>query len=253
MEKDDAKAATFLQAAMKEICDLKEPSQTKVLDFGCGKGQLVRCFLALGYDAYGCDVSPYWQETHRSDERMSTITSVPYRLPFENNTFDAVVSTSVLEHAQNKEELFKEISRVLKVGGYAMHLFPGKWYLPIEPHIYVPLANYFGPDCPRWWLGLWAFLGVRNEFQHGKSLKEIVEANAEYCKKGLSYWTNRKYRDLSLAIFGNYSAPMDSYIRNGYGGIARLFRKLPFQRAAGWVSGEIRMNFIVSRKQNGAA
>jgi SAM-dependent methyltransferase len=220
-----------------------------VLDFGCGSGRLVQCLLSLGYNAYGCDITPYWRETSHADvERLATLSFAPYRLPFEDNTFDVVVSTSVLEHAQNKEELFSEIYRILKVGGYAMHLFPGKWYLPVEPHIYVPLVNFFWPKCPKWWLALWAFLGVRNEFQCDKSWKEVIKLNSEYCMHGLSYWSNRKYRKLSLKIFKNYSAPMDFYVKNGYGSFAKLLRRVPFQRLSGWIAGEIRMNFIVSRK-----
>ena len=173
---------------------------------------------------------------------------MPYRLPYQDGAFDVVISTSVLEHAQNKEELFIEIRRVLKTGGFSMHLFPAKWYLPSEPHIFVPLVNCFWPNCPRWWLALWALLGVRNQFQYGKPWKEVAEANSEYCAHGLSYWSNRAYRDLSLKIFGNFASPMDFYIKNGYGGIPKLLRKLPFQRLVGWVAGEIRMNFIVVQR-----
>jgi len=249
MENEYEKTAMFLHAAMKEIAALEQPSKAKVLDFGTGSGELVRSLLALGYEAYGCDIKPYWQEMSDPDVgRLSTISLAPYRLPYEDSTFDVVNSTSVLEHAQNKEELFLEIYRVLKVGGYSMHLFPGKWYLPVDPHIYVPLVNFFWPKCPKWWLALWAFLGVRNEFQRDKSWREVIEANSDYCRHGLSYWSNLAYRELSLKVFGNFSAPMEFYIKNASGGVAKLLRRIPFPRLTGWVAGEIRMNFIVSKK-----
>jgi len=55
----------------------------------------------------------YWQQkSHATVERLATISLTPYRLPYESDTLDVVVSTSVLEHAQNKEELFLEIHRV---------------------------------------------------------------------------------------------------------------------------------------------
>ena len=123
-----------------------------------------------------------------------------------------------MEHARNKEEALSEIWRVLKVGGHAMHLFPSKWYLPVEPHIFVPLVNFFWPKCPKWWLALWAILGVRNEFQGVKSWKEVTEDNYAYCRQGLSYWSNRKFQAVSLKIFGNCLAPMEFYLRNGFGG-----------------------------------
>lgn len=37
---------------------------------------------------------------------------MPYRLPFDSETFDVAVSTSVLEDAHNKKELFRKIHRV---------------------------------------------------------------------------------------------------------------------------------------------
>jgi len=108
----------------------------RILDFGCGRGNLVDLFLQRGFDAYGCDVESYWPDDHFKVERLGRITQDPYQLPFDENTFDFVVSTSVLEHAQNKKECFLEIHRVLRPGGYSMHLHPGKWYSPYEPHVY---------------------------------------------------------------------------------------------------------------------
>jgi SAM-dependent methyltransferase len=250
MKNEYEKVGMFMHAAIKQLAALENPPTVKVLDFGTGSGALVRSLLALGYDAHGCDIKPYWQEVVDAHvERFSTISLVPYRLPYEDKRFGVVISTSVLEHAQNKDELFVEIRRVLKIGGYSMHLFPGKWYLPSEPHIHVPFLNFFWPNCARWWIALWALLGVRNEFQQDKPWKEVAEANYEYCAHGLSYWSNRAYRDLSLKIFGNFSAPMQFYIKNGYGGVPKLLRRLPFQRVTGWVAGEIRTNFIVAQRK----
>lgn len=73
-------------------------------------------------------------------QHIDAISMQPYRLPFAANEFDVVGSTSVLEHAQNTEECYRAIHRVLP-GGVALHGFPGKWYLPRKPHIYVPLVN----------------------------------------------------------------------------------------------------------------
>ncbi len=239
----------FLDTAIKKHMTSSTASSVKVLDFGCGKGNLVRDLSSLKYDAYGCDIDAYWEkESKHETGRLSRISLAPYRLPFEDGNFDFVVSISVLEHAQNKEECFKEIHRVLKNGGYAMHLYPGKWYLPYEPHIYVPFVNMLWPTCPKWWLSFWAMLGVRNEFQQGKSWKEVFNLNTRYCKRALSYWSNRKYYKLSQEIYGNYSAPMKFYINHADGGAAKFFRRFPAKGLWGWLIGNIRMNFIVLKK-----
>ncbi len=109
MSEDINKAADFLDIAIRLLGGFSLPSHTKVLDFGCGSGQLVDALLQLGFDAYGCDISAYWSgEPSVAPERLHLISSMPYRLPFDDSIFDVVVSTSVLEHAQNKEEYFQD-------------------------------------------------------------------------------------------------------------------------------------------------
>jgi SAM-dependent methyltransferase len=204
------------------------PVGVRVLDFGCGSGRLVKELRALGYDAYGCDA---WTQLGAGpppdDAYLLEISVNPYRLPYDDANFDFVVSTSVFEHAQNKDQCFREIHRVLKPGGHSLHIYPGKWYLPTEPHIYVPLVSWMWPAVPRWWLALWAFLGIRNEYQQGKGWKEVMESNARYCALGLSYWSTRHYRRISAQIFGNSSFPMESFIEYGGGGFNRLLKKFP--------------------------
>lgn len=238
--------AQFFHEAIRQLTHNNMP--VKLLDFGCGAGQLVQDFCQLGYNAYGCDVwTTYAQKP--VNERLSEIQINPYRLPFEDNHFDIVVSTSVLEHAQNTEECFQEIYRVLKPGGTAMHLFPGKWYLPSEPHIYVPLANWFWPYCPNWWLMLWAMFGIRNEHQQNISWQATYLANAQYCQQGLCYRSSDYYEKLSLKLFKNFSWPMKFYIQHAPGGLNKILRKLPFQSVLGMLSKEFRMGFLMTQKE----
>jgi SAM-dependent methyltransferase len=43
------------------------------------------------------------------------------KLPFQNDTFDFVISDQVIEHLQNPQQAIKESYRVLKKGGIAIH------------------------------------------------------------------------------------------------------------------------------------
>ncbi len=234
---------------IEKICGWKDPAKVKVLDFGCGGGEMVKQFLDLGYAAYGCDLKQKWRKNPSvPNEIFKTIPMDPYRLPYEDNTFDVVFSISVLEHAKNKRQCFEEIRRILKGGGVSIHLFPAKYYLPSEPHIFVPLANCFWPRCPKWWLQLWALLGVRNGFQTGLPWRQVADLNHRYCQDGLSYWKNGDYRELSLKVFGNFDAPMQFYLSNSGGGAARLFRELPLKPVLSWLLGSIRNRIIVSQK-----
>jgi SAM-dependent methyltransferase len=248
LDREHENAARFLDVAIQHFRP-GDRATLRVLDFGCGGGALVSTLARLGYDAFGCDVKPYWAEASPGSERMRIIARSPYALPFDAGSCDVVVSTSVLEHAQNKEEVFPEIHRVLAPSGVALQLYPSKWYLPTEPHIYVPLANVFWPHCPGWWLSLWALLGVRNEYQHGMGWRDVARANRTYCRDGLSYWSHRRYRRLSLQVFGNYADATGFFMEHGYGGLATLARRLRVPPSfAGAASSTFRMSFLVNRK-----
>jgi SAM-dependent methyltransferase len=233
--------ATFFNKAILEITGFSHP--IKILDFGCGNGQLVKELKQYGYDLYGADLY-----LTNNDEHLKKIQIDPYKLPFDNNYFDIIISTSVLEHAINTEECFKEIYRILKPSGYAMHMFPGKWYLPTEPHIYVPFINWLWPYCPKLWLMLWAIVGRRNNFQKGKPWKQVYSENIKFCKQNLSYKSTKYYQTLSMSIFGNCFWPMIFYINNAPGGFSKFFKLLPFKKLTGILSREFRMSFLVMKK-----
>jgi SAM-dependent methyltransferase len=240
-------AASFFDVLIRQLVEQRQ-GPLKILDFGCGSGQLVATLRTLGYDAYGCDTWGRYSHKPPADERLREITLEPYRIPFDSEAFDVVVSTTVLEHVQDKEECFREIHRVLQPSGSAIHLFPGRWYLPTEPHIYVPLVNWFWPRVPRWWLGLWAFLGIRNQFQRGLSWREVRDRNDTFCELGISYWSSWRYRAVSNRIFGRCFFPMELFVSMPGGGFNALAQKLPFKKLLGLISREFRTAVLVQEK-----
>lgn len=174
------------------LADLGTPltASMKVMDFGCGEGGLVRAALSQGLDAYGCDlyevkyssslehISAELRETNRVRRILH-----PYRLPFEDSSMDAVISDQVFEHVLDYPQAIAELHRVVRPGGVFLHCFPSR-YRWLEGHIFVPMASMFRP---RWWLWLWAALGIRNEFQTGMSTAEVVAANAHFLEHGTLY------------------------------------------------------------------
>lgn len=176
-----------------------------ILDLGCGKGALVESLKSQGYDAYGCDVADSDASDYEADlairSYLRTIETLPYKLPFDDNQFDYVISDVVLEHVVDYESTFREIRRVMKPEGVSLHVFPGR-YMPIEPHVFVPLATILRSKA---WLYLWAILGIRNQFQIGKSAKEVAALNYKYLNAHTNYPTNeaiiRHAHLFSVAIF----------------------------------------------------
>jgi len=241
----------LIAALLRERFGLAPSPQIRVLDFGCGAGKMVRYLASLGYDAFGCDVSPAWNEQAGSlADRFALIPEAPYRLPYDDNSFDLLFSTSVLEHVRNLRECLQEMHRILRPGGVSMHYFPAKWYLPAEPHTRIPLANYFRPPCPSWWISLWLLLRVARSPQLRPYFRNLRERYHDFSMNGVAYLPNRTHRRLSREIFGNYGSLLDFYIDRSDGGFARLARRLSLRRPAAWFSSNFRMNFIYQTKQS---
>jgi SAM-dependent methyltransferase len=170
---------------------------SRILDFGCGEGAFVYEYRDAGFEAYGFDIRPSVQLRQSEDQKFFRISptgkavnnpdfridSSTYHIPFEDNFFDFIFSTSTLEHVQDLTAAFAETARVLKKGGIAIHVFPPR-YIWIEPHIYVPL----GGAIQRYvWYLLWASLGIRNEFQKKMTAVECAKNNLHYARTGLNY------------------------------------------------------------------
>jgi SAM-dependent methyltransferase len=190
--------------------NLELDRSARILDYGCGTGSLVYRFRELGFDAYGFDIHNVVNYDHPSDERFFRFLPNPpadtsnmeidwkaFRVPFDDNSFDLVVSTSVLEHVLNLGPVMAEIGRVLRPESYALHLYPGIDVV-IEPHMYVPFASRLQSW---WWFYFWALLGVRNEYQRHLTAAQTADRNMLYCQTGLRYRNNSEVRAICSPYF----------------------------------------------------
>jgi SAM-dependent methyltransferase len=98
-------------------------SQTKVLDLGCGRGGVVELFWRDVKLAAGLDPDVPSLAEHRS-HGMPVIRGRGEQLPFSAESFDLIVCLWVLEHVDRPDEVFGEVSRVLKPGGHFVFLTP---------------------------------------------------------------------------------------------------------------------------------
>lgn len=87
---------------------------TKVLDVGCGTGQLIRSLRSFGVDAYGVEISKDALEMVDPDIRQYVKYGDITDLPYKDNEFDLVVTYDVLEHI-DKGKLQKAISEMARV------------------------------------------------------------------------------------------------------------------------------------------
>lgn len=119
---------------LKEIPNINQASN--ILDIGCGTGETlyyIKKFLNPKIELYGVDL----------DKNPELDVNVVFdycdidnqKLPFEENTFDIVISNFVIEHLKNPQNLFLEAFRVLKPSGF----------------FYCSTEYYFSVFCPDYW------------------------------------------------------------------------------------------------------
>ena len=98
------------------------PSVNTVLEIGAGSGFQARHLSEVGLKVVSLDTHP------AKEQHYPVIKYDGVSLPFDDSTFDMVFSSNTLEHVENLPELLREIERVLRKGGNAIHTMPtGFW------------------------------------------------------------------------------------------------------------------------------
>ena len=102
------------------------PATGKILDAGCGTGQVSLPLAALGYEIFGIDVSkdmtslalskvhPDWQANYVVGDVRS--------IQAESKSFDAAVVSKLFQHVQHWPQACGELIRVVRPGGYIIQV-----------------------------------------------------------------------------------------------------------------------------------
>jgi SAM-dependent methyltransferase len=100
------------------IADDALAGAARVLDVGCGEGQLARRVAALGAWTVGVDPTAEQLITAVARDRgVAYARAMAETLPFDDAAFDAVVICLTLEHLDPFEPAVEEVARVLAEGG----------------------------------------------------------------------------------------------------------------------------------------
>lgn len=93
-----------------------------VLDLGCGEGNSVDFFRDLNSTVkwFGLDLESSPEVNRREREDANFIKFDGIKIPFADEYFDIIFCQQVLEHVRYPTSLLKEVSRVLKPGGYLL-------------------------------------------------------------------------------------------------------------------------------------
>ncbi|MGH8626624.1 MAG: methyltransferase domain-containing protein [Gammaproteobacteria bacterium] len=232
----------------------------RILDYGCGQGEVVAAGVERGLDVYGAEV--FFGGAHGQREAVARRGLLGRRVvvinqgetPFEDGSFDFVFANQVFEHVPDLDKALQEIRRVLKPGGKMLSLFPCRDVLR-EGHCGIPLAHRFkrGSKLRYIWLltgrklGFGTFHGDKSheqwarDFAHWledwcyyRSRTEIIEAYRRWGFSFESYET--EYAAFRLQYMGRvWAVPASA-------ALSRL-TQLAVRKLAGMV--------VLSRKEDG--
>jgi SAM-dependent methyltransferase len=107
---------------LRQIISVERPGRsTRVLELGAGDGVQTAGLRELFEEVVPTDPAPF-------GDVDGMIVADAVNLPFEDDSFDLIFSSNVLEHVENIDDAFAEMKRVLTPGGIMIHSMPtGTW------------------------------------------------------------------------------------------------------------------------------
>ena len=119
----DARWAAYLDRTTRAVLDrLDAQAGERILDVGCGTGWLLERLGRAVPTARLTGVDPVPEMLALARRRLSASAvdlreAAAERLPFDDGSFDAVVSASVFHYVRQPETALSEMRRVLRPGG----------------------------------------------------------------------------------------------------------------------------------------
>ena len=91
-------------------------NQMKMLDYGCGPGDMIVCAKEAGIDVYGIDLFEY--SVRLANERGLNIIQGDYKnMPYDRESFDLIFMQSVIEHIPEPVKVVSALKEYLKPNG----------------------------------------------------------------------------------------------------------------------------------------
>lgn len=146
-----------------------------ILDIGCGDGVLSYFLSKEGAKVYGIDYSDIainFAKEKCKGMNINFVQGSAYDLDYEDNTFDIVVSSDVIEHLEDVSQYLSEIKRVISNEGVVVISTPVRYTeFPLDKeHIIEWFPSEYKSVIEEY------FKNNRYFYSHSLSLQELYEA-----------------------------------------------------------------------------
>jgi SAM-dependent methyltransferase len=106
-----------------------------VLEIGSGTGLQLRAIQKVARSVVGLELAG---GIYVRDESIRVVEYDGLHIPFPDASFDVVFSSNVMEHIKQQEQINKEIRRVLRPGGKAVHVMPTRVWRVLTSVLHYP-------------------------------------------------------------------------------------------------------------------
>lgn len=89
----------------------------RLLEMGCASGAFLGFARSRGWEVFGVEISPYASDIARKKFDLHVVTGDFKKADFQNNFFDAVVCSDILEHIEDPVDFLLSIRKILKDNG----------------------------------------------------------------------------------------------------------------------------------------
>jgi ubiquinone/menaquinone biosynthesis C-methylase UbiE len=135
-----ARKAAKVRALLSDVAELEG---ARVLEVGTGSGAIAASLAeAVGPLGRVEAIDVVDERVVKEGVRFTRVEGT--EVPFEDASFDVVISNHVIEHVGDRDEQLRhlrELCRVLRPGGWAYLAMPNRWRL-VEPHFKLPLLSW---------------------------------------------------------------------------------------------------------------
>lgn len=127
------------------LAELRKQQSGKLLDVGCGNGNILEPLSDTELQLFGIDLSDKMIEEagKRLNGRAKLQTANAEKLPFDGNMFDILVCNASFHHYPNPDAVLTEMNRVMKNSAL---LYIGESYIPGVARLFMNLFIRFSPD-----------------------------------------------------------------------------------------------------------